>query len=86
MFSCVNGVSTFNPDVPDFAVQQIVVSEADFELNSVESASITIVTSGKAKCGQSLSLEAGTVFYADANETLKLKIEQPLTAYRAFVA
>ena len=81
----MDGVSTFNPDVPDFAVQQIELQEGKHHLASVSSASITIVTSGKANVGN-LNLEPGTVFYSDANETMDLTIDQQFVAYRAFVA
>merc|ERR1711953_182887 len=82
--SCVNGVSTFNPDVPDFAVQQIELQEGKYHLASVSSASITIVTSGKAKINDQ-HIEAGLVFYQSSNQSLEMNIEEDIVAYRAFV-
>lgn len=78
-------VKTFNPDVPDFSLQQIISPAGQFTLQSVESASITILVEGKIRVGDSESFESGLVFYQSANETLQLQIEDKMVAYRAFV-
>ena len=53
-------------------------------LPPVESASITILVSGKAKINDQC-IEAGLVFYQSSNESLELNIEEDIVAYRAFV-
>ena len=50
-FSELNGVKTFNPDVPDFALQEIKLKPGSISLAPVESAAITIVISGVGKIG-----------------------------------
>ena len=85
LFSEKDCVKTFNPDVPDFSLQQIISPAGQFTLQSVESASITILVEGKIRVGDSESFESGLVFYQSANETLELQIEEKMVAYRAFV-
>ena len=84
LFSEENGVKTFNPDVPDFSLQEIKLGAGSSTLKSVSSASITIVTGGQAKSGD-LNLAPGVVFYMSAGQDAQLNIDQDLTAYRAFV-
>lgn len=83
-FSDENGIKTFNPDVPDFSLQQISYPAGTHVLPTVESASITILVSGKAKINDQ-HIEAGLVFYQSSNESLEMIIEEDIVAYRAFV-
>lgn len=53
-------------------------------LPPVESASITILVSGKAKINDQ-HIEAGLVFYQSSNQSLEMNIEEDIVAYRAFV-
>lgn len=79
-----NGIKTFNPDVPDFSLQQISYPTGSYVLPPVESASITILVSGKAKINNQ-HCEAGLVFYQSSNNSLEMNIEEDIVAYRAFV-
>merc|ERR1711970_69005 len=83
----LNGVKTFNPDVPDFALQEIKLSSGNTTLAPVDSASITIVTAGTGTMtgASNIDLSAGVVVYMSAGERVELTIESNLTAYRAFV-
>jgi len=81
----LNGVKTFNPDVPDFALQEIKLATGVTTLAPVDSASITIVTAGSGTMGTTIDLSVGVVVYMSAGERVELNIESNLTAYRAFV-
>jgi len=78
-------VKTFNPDVPDFALQEIKLATGVTTLAPVDSASITIVTAGSGTMGTTIDLSVGVVVYMSAGERVELNIESNLTAYRAFV-
>ena len=80
-------MKTFNPDVPDFALQEIKLSSGNTTLAPVDSASITIVTAGTGTMtgASNIDLSAGVVVYMSAGERVELTIESNLTAYRAFV-
>jgi mannose-6-phosphate isomerase class I len=83
--STKNGVSRFNPDVPDFAVDAIK-SDSNMTLTSVDSAAIIIVTNGSATLN-GMNCDPGTVLYSSCNESIEIKITKgQLVAYRAFVA
>ena len=81
----LNGVKTFNPDVPDFALQEIKLEPGSSTLAPVDSASITIVTGGGGAMNGTIDLSPGVVVYMTAGEQVQLSVESNLTAYRAFV-
>jgi len=85
-----DGVSRFNPPVPDFALEQIgAPSGGAVNLPVLDSASITLVTQSEGALTvptHDIQLAAGAVFYASAGEQVTLQSDAAFAAYRAFVA
>ena len=79
------GIARFNPDIPDFAVDQISCDAGDKNISSVESASITLITEGKGKIN-GVAYTPGSVVYASSGESFEIQADENLVAYRAFVA
>ena len=85
-----DGVSRFNPSVPDFALEQISAPSGGLvNLPTLDSASITLVTQSEGALTaptRDIQLAQGAVFYASAGEQVTLQSEAAFSAYRAFVA
>merc|ERR1712037_845871 len=77
-------VKVFNPDIPDFSLEATSLKDGKRDLPGRDSASILIVTSGKASINGILA-PRGAVFYSSAKEAISIDASGPVDVYRAFV-
>jgi len=77
-------VKVFNPDIPDFSLEATSLKDGKRDLPVRDSASILIVTSGKASINGILA-PRGAVFYSSAKEAISIDASGPVDVYRAFV-
>ncbi len=81
------GVTLYNPPVPDFAVAKISVGVNGVTPPVRDSASISIVVEGggSARVGEEETvLRKGTVLFVKANDTITFKSDEGMIVYQAF--